>query len=62
MRALRCRSKVDRVNILIVEVPEVEGRYHITPKDITLRPDLEKYLMDKISRRNRLSETTPPTI
>ena len=59
MRALRHRRKVDRVNILRIEVTDVKGRYHITPKDITLRPDLEKYSMDKISRRIVLLETTP---
>ena len=59
MIALRHRRKVDRVNILIVEVPDVNGRYHITPKDITLRPDLKKNSMGRISRRSILSETTP---
>ena len=59
MRALSCRSKVDRVNMSI-EVPDVEGRYHITPKDITLRPDLEKYSTKEICRRIRLLETTTP--
>ena len=40
MIALRHRRKVDRVNIPRIEVLDVKGRYHITPKDITLIPDL----------------------
>ena len=59
MRSLRHRRKVDGVNILIMEVPDVEGRYHIPRKEITFRPDLEKYSMNEISRRSRLFETTP---
>ena len=59
MTALKHRSKVDGVNILIVEVPDVKGRYHITLKDIILRLDLEKYSMYEISRRSKLLETTP---
>ena len=62
MGALRHRSKVDRVNILRIEVPDVKGRYHNPPKEITLRPDLEKYSMDEIISRSRLSETTPTII
>ena len=59
MRALRNRRKVDGVNILKIEVPDVEGRYHIIPKEITPRPDLEEYSMGEIIRRSILSETTP---
>ena len=59
MIALKHRSKVEGVNILIVEVLDVKGRYHITLKDITLRLDLEKYSIYEISRRSKLLETTP---
>ena len=59
MIALKHRSKVEGVNILIVEVPDVEGGYHITPKGINLRLDLEKYSIYEISRRSKLLETTP---
>ena len=59
MRALQHRRKVDGVNRLIVEVPDVKGRYYINPKDINLRPDLKKYSIGEIIRKSILSETTP---
>ena len=36
MKAVINRSKANGVNIMIIEVPNVKGGYHITPKDILL--------------------------
>ena len=36
------------------------GGEYIPPKDITIRPELEKAFMEEISRRKRISEKSPP--
>ena len=46
LKCLQPRSKVAGVNRLRIENPDVEGRDHIPPKDITAQSDLEKFLMN----------------